>query len=317
MGTGQERAKEALTQVNRVVLGKEGQIQEIFLAFLADGHVLLEDIPGVGKTTLARAFSQVLGLHYRRIQFTPDVMASDLTGFSVYSREKETFVYQPGNVFCNLLLADELNRTSPKTQSALLEVMEERQCTAEGITRKVPSPFLVIATQNPFDSAGTWALPEAQRDRFLVSLSMGYPDFESELTMVKEAGNAEEAEKLPVILNGDVLLQMQEQVRRVHMGDRTARYLLNLITATREHPRIRRGASPRASIALARIAKAAAWMSGRDYVTPEDVREQFGYVARHRIVADLAAGIGEADPKRITDEILEQVKVPFTGEESR
>ena len=148
MESGQEKAREALAQVQQVILGKKRQTEEIFLAFLADGHVLLEDIPGVGKTTLARAFSQVLGLDCRRIQFTPDVMASDLTGFSVYNREKEAFVYQPGNVFCNLLLADELNRTSPKTQSALLEVMEERQCTAEGITRKVPDPFLVIATQN-------------------------------------------------------------------------------------------------------------------------------------------------------------------------
>lgn len=210
-----------------------------------------------------------------------------------------------------------MNRTSPKTQSALLEVMEERQCTAEGITRKVPSPFLVIATQNPFDSAGTWALPEAQTDRFLVALSMGYPDYESELTMVKTAGIAQEAEKLPVILNGDALLQMQEEVRQVHMGDKTARYLLELITATREHPQIRRGASPRASIALAKIAKAAAWMSGRDYATPEDVREQFSCVAQHRIAADLSAGIGGADKMRIIDEILEQVKVPFTREESR
>ena len=246
METGRETAEEALAHVQRVVLGKKKQIEEIFLAFLADGHVLLEDIPGVGKTTLAKAFARVLGLDYRRIQFTPDVMASDLTGFSVYSREKEEFVYQPGNVFCSLLLADELNRTSPKTQSALLEVMEERQCTAEGVTRKIPSPFLVIATQNPLGSAGTWGLPEAQTDRFLISLSMGYPDPESELALIKGEGGGREAERLPAVLDGGTLLGMQEEVRRVRMGDKAARYLLELVTATREHPRLRRGAGPRA-----------------------------------------------------------------------
>lgn len=306
-----ERAEEALMQVQRVILGKREQVEEIFLAFLADGHVLLEDIPGVGKTTLAKAFASVLGLDYRRIQFTPDVMASDLTGFSVYSREREEFVYQPGNVFCNLLLADELNRTSPKTQSALLEAMEERQCTAEGVTRKVPSPFLVIATQNPLGSAGTWGLPEAQTDRFLIALSMGYPDFESELTLIKGAGAGKEAEKLPLVLNGGTLLDMQEEVRHVHMGDKTARYLLELVTATREHPQLRRGAGPRASLALAKTARAAAWMAGRDYVSPEDVKEQFGYVIGHRITLDMTAGAGNSEKQKIIDEILDDVKIPF------
>lgn len=311
MRTGQEKAREALTQVQKVVLGKRKQVEEIFLAFLADGHVLLEDIPGVGKTTLAKAFARVLGLDYRRIQFTPDVMASDLTGFSVYSREKEEFVYQPGNVFCNLLLADELNRTSPKTQSALLEAMEERQCTAEGITRKVPSPFLVIATQNPFGSAGTWGLPEAQTDRFLIALSMGYPDFESELALIKADRTAGKAEGLPTVLDSGLVLAMQEEVRRIRMGDKAARYLLGLVTATREHPQLCRGAGPRASIALAGMARAAAWMSGRDYVVPEDVKEQFGYVVGHRIVPDTAAGTGYSDRGQIIDEILNQVRIPF------
>lgn len=311
METGREKAEEALAQVQRVVLGKRKQIEEIFLAFLADGHVLLEDIPGVGKTTLAKAFARVLGLDYRRIQFTPDVMASDLTGFSVYSREKEEFVYQPGSVFCNLLLADELNRTSPKTQSALLEAMEERQCTAEGITRKVPSPFLVIATQNPLGSAGTWGLPEAQTDRFLIALSMGYPDFGSELALIKGAGTGKEAERLPAVLDGGILLGMQEEVRRVRIGDKAARYLLELVTATREHPRLCRGAGPRASLALAGIARAAAWMDGRDYVVPEDVRGQFGYVVGHRIAADVASGTGHSGKEQIIDEIIENIKLPF------
>ena len=317
MESGQEKAREALAQVQQVILGKKRQTEEIFLAFLADGHVLLEDIPGVGKTTLARAFSQVLGLDCRRIQFTPDVMASDLTGFSVYNREKEAFVYQPGNVFCNLLLADELNRTSPKTQSALLEVMEERQCTAEGITRKVPDPFLVIATQNPTGSTGTWELPEVQRDRFLVSLSMGYPDFGSELELIKSGWYAGKTEKLPAVLDREALLWMQEEVRGVFIGDRAARYLLELVTATRTHPMLSRGLSPRASIALAKMAKASAWFSGRDYVAPEDVREQFGYVAGHRIGMNPAARTEYSGKEQIIEEILNDIKVPFVGEESR
>lgn len=316
MESGHERAREALARVQQVILGKKRQTEEIFLAFLADGHVLLEDIPGVGKTTLAKAFSRVLGLECRRVQFTPDVMAADLTGFSVYNREKEAFVYQPGNVFCNLLLADELNRTSPKTQSALLEVMEERQCTAEGITRKVPSPFLVIATQNPTGSAGTWGLPEVQRDRFLVSLSMGYPDFESELELIKSGGAAGKAEELPVVLDREELLEMQREVGRVFMGDGIARYLLELVTATRTHPMLSRGASPRASIALAKMAKASAWLSGRDYVAPEDVREQFGYVVGHRVAVSAAAGVEHAEKEHILNEILNGVKVPSMGEES-
>lgn len=316
MESGRDKAREALAQVQQVILGKQRQTEEIFLAFLADGHVLLEDIPGVGKTTLARAFARVLGLDYRRIQFTPDVMASDLTGFSVYNREKEAFVYQPGNVFCNLLLADELNRTSPKTQSALLEVMEERQCTAEGVTRKVPAPFLVIATQNPVGGAGTWHLPEAQTDRFLISLSMGYPDFESELQLVKSESTAGKTDGLPAVLDGELLLRMQEEVRRVSIGDRVARYLLELVTATRAHPAISGGASPRASIALARMAKASAWLSRRDYVAPEDVREQFGYVAGHRIVADVSARAAHAGKEQVINEILSDIKVPSMGEES-
>ena len=178
-----DTVRQVLAQVNQVILGKREEIREVILAFLANGHVLLEDIPGVGKTTLALAFSRTMLLDYKRIQFTPDVLPSDLTGFSIYRREEEKFVYQPGSVFCNLLLADEINRTSPKTQSALLEVMEERKVTAEGVTREVPAPFLVIATQNPSGSSGTQSLPEAQVDRFMVNLSIGYPDFDSELAM--------------------------------------------------------------------------------------------------------------------------------------
>ncbi len=192
-------------QVGQVILGKEQEIREIMLAFLANGHVLLEDIPGVGKTTLALAFSKSMQLDYKRIQFTPDVLPSDLTGFSIYRREEERFVYQEGSVFCNLLLADEINRTSPKTQSALLEVMEEQRVTVEGVTRPVPEPFLVIATQNPQGSAGTQLLPEAQVDRFMVSLSVGYPDYDSELAMVLGVREKSRVEDVVSVLQGDTL----------------------------------------------------------------------------------------------------------------
>ena len=313
MEATQEKARKVLAQIQKVILGKERQIEEILLAFLANGHILLEDIPGVGKTTLARAFSRVLGLDYRRIQFTPDVMASDLTGFSIYSREKEEFVYQQGNVFCNLLLADELNRASPKTQSALLEVMEEKQCTVEGVTRKVPNPFLVIATQNPFGSAGAWRLPEAQTDRFMITLSMGYPDFESELSMITSAGTRERIEELDPVLDSVQLLQMQKEVRQIYLKDNVARYLLSLITATREHPQIQRGASPRASLALVQMAKASAWLAGRDYVLPEDVSGQFGYVTGHRLILEYAEDAA-SEKEQIIREILRQVKIPSMGE---
>ena len=250
--------RQVLEQVNHVILGKSEEIKEIMTAFLADGHVLLEDIPGVGKTTLAVAFSKAMQLDYRRVQFTPDVLPSDLTGFSIYRREEEKFVYQEGSVFCNLLLADEINRTSPKTQSALLEVMEERKVTVDGVTREVPSPFLVIATQNPAGTTGTQYLPEAQVDRFMVCLSLGYPDYESELAMAKGIGPDEKYRMIQLVLTGGMLQDMQKEIYQVYMKDSVYEYLLNLVRATRDHSAVARGASPRATIALVKMAKAAA-----------------------------------------------------------
>ncbi len=253
MRESQEKAAEVIRQVNQVILGKAEVVEEVFLAFLAGGHVLLEDIPGVGKTTLAMAFSRSLGLECRRVQFTPDVLPSDLTGFSIYRKEEEKFVFQPGSVFCNLLLADEINRTSPKTQSALLEVMEEHRVSTEGVTREVPEPFLVIATQNPSGTAGTQFLPEAQTDR------------------------------LHPVIGKEEFLALQEEVQQVYLKEDVGRYLTGLIRATREHPALERGASPRATTALVKMAKAEAWMRGRDYVTPADVKKQFAPVTVHRI----------------------------------
>ncbi len=312
-----KEAREAVAAVNRVVFGKEREIKEVMLAFLADGHILIEDIPGVGKTTMALAFSRLFGLEFKRIQFTPDVMPSDLTGFSIYSREEEKFVYQPGSVFCNLLLADELNRTSPKTQSALLEVMEERKVTVEGVTREVGQPFLVIATQNPLGSAGTQLLPEAQIDRFMVTISLGYPDMESELSMAKAVGEHDRLDSLQPILHGEALREMQREIHGVYVKEEVYRYLLSLVRATRNHPYLARGASPRATIALVKMAKASAWFDGRTFVTPRDVREQFPYVVSHRIVPELAAAMEKIQKEQIVAKIVEGIAEPPLGEEGR
>lgn len=300
-------------QVGQVILGKEQEIREIMLAFLANGHVLLEDIPGVGKTTLALAFSKSMQLDYKRIQFTPDVLPSDLTGFSIYRREEERFVYQEGIVFCNLLLADEINRTSPKTQSALLEVMEERRVTVEGVTRPVPEPFLVIATQNPQGSAGTQLLPEAQVDRFMVSLSVGYPDYDSELAMVLGVREKSRVEDVVSVLQGDTLRDIQNAVDQVYLKENVGDYIVRLVRATREHQELSCGGSPRASIALVRMSRAAAFLNGRDYVIPSDVEEQFPYIIRHRITLDSAARMNGRTKDAVIGEILQQTRRPSMG----
>ena len=300
-------------QVGQVILGKEQEIREIMLAFLANGHVLLEDIPGVGKTTLALAFSKSMQLDYKRIQFTPDVLPSDLTGFSIYRREEERFVYQEGSVFCNLLLSDEINRTSPKTQSALLEVMEERRVTVEGVTRPVPEPFLVIATQNPQGSAVTQLLPEAQVDRFMVSLSVGYPDYDSELAMVLGVRGKSRVEDIVSVFQGDTLRDIQNAVDQVYLKENVGDYIVRLVRATREHPELSCGGSPRASIALVRMSRAAAFLNGRDYVIPSDVEEQFPYIIRHRITLDSAARMNGRTKDAVIGEILQQTRRPSMG----
>lgn len=308
------KAREVVDQVNQVILGKEKETEEIFLAFLADGHVLLEDVPGVGKTTLAVAFSKAMELDCRRVQFTPDVMPSDLTGFSVYQRKEDRFVYQPGSVFCNLLLADEINRTSPRTQSALLEVMEERKVSVEGVTREVPRPFLVIATQNPAGSVGTQRLPEAQVDRFIVTVTLGYPDFEHELSMAMAVGENGRAESVYQAISREELIKMQAQVHQVYMKENVYRYLVELVTATRGHSGLEHGASPRATVALVKMAKAAAWFHGSSYVTPQEVYQQFPYVVSHRIALSAAAKMEGVRKEEIIGEILRKVRKPSMGD---
>ena len=238
-------------------------------------NVLLDDVPGTGKTTAALAFHRALGLRYGRIQFTPDVLPSDIVGFSIYRKESGTFVYQPGAVMTNLLLADEINRTSSKTQAALLEVMEERQVTVDGVTHPLPVPFAVIATQNPVGSAGTQLLPQAQLDRFMVRLEMGYPDFESQVNILRDRQQDDPLTQVREVSSAEALLEMQRQAQSVHMADPLLEYVTRLTEATRAHPLVLLGVSPRGALAVCRMAKSRAFMHGRDYVLPEDVQSVF------------------------------------------
>ena len=307
------KAYQVLNTVNQAVLGKRSETLEILTAFLANGHVLLEDIPGVGKTTLAIAFSKAMGLECKRVQFTPDVMPSDLTGFSVYRREQDKFVYQEGSIFCNILLADEINRTSPKTQSALLEVMEERKVSVDGVTREVPAPFLVIATQNPSGAAGTQLLPEAQIDRFMITLSLGYPDYQSELEIARTAGAGTRTDDIVPVITKDDFLSMQAQIHDIYIKDVVYDYIIRLVTATRDHPMIEKGASPRATIALVKTSKAYAWLQGRHYVIPSDVIAQLPYVLFHRMTLSMGAKMNGSTRTEIVADLIKKVPQPYLG----
>ncbi len=319
-GTDMENKQEVqavLDAINNVILGKQEQVQEVFIALLAGGHILLEDIPGVGKTTLAIAFSKVLNLDFARVQFTPDVLPSDLSGFSIYHKEEEKFVFSEGPVFSNLLLADEINRTSPKTQSALLEVMEEKKVTVDGVTRAVREPFHVIATENPYGAAGTQPLPEAQLDRFMISLSIGYPDFESELALMKDDQGISRNEELKPCMTKETFVNLQKAVHNIYMDDKVYNYALQLIRATREHAFLVQGASPRASLYLVRLAKAMAMLMGRDYVLPGDVAVQFPYVISHRMVLRDSAIMKGIKKQDVIQDILKRTKQPSIGVKRR
>ena len=278
---------------------------------MSGGHVLIEDVPGVGKTTLALAFASAMGLEQKRIQFTPDVLPSDITGFTVYRREQERFVYQPGAIMCNLFLADEINRTSPKTQSALLEVMEEKAVTVDGVTRPVPSPFIVIATENPIGYTGTQMLPESQLDRFQVCVFMGYPSNEDEMTIVKNQALNNPLQTVRPVTNRQELLEMQDQVRRVTITDPVCQYIVSLCAETRRHPGIELGLSPRGTLALAAIARANAYINGRNYVIPRDVSDMFPYIAIHRLRLSSEAKMNRWSAEDILKQIVKRVEPPL------
>ena len=304
-------AEQVLTEVRRAIVGKDDMILKTFLTMLAGGHLLLEDKPGVGKTTLALAFSRALQLDYKRMQFTPDVMPTDVTGFTIYNKHTGNNDYQKGAILCNLFLADELNRASSRTQAALLEAMEEGQVTVDGVTHPIPKPFIVIATQNPTGAAGTQLLPDSQMDRFTVRLSVGYPKPNDERDMVlTRQGGVNPLEQVNRVVTREELLRMQQAVSRVYLKDTVVNYIVALIQLTRQHSQIARGASPRATLAVAAMAKATAVLNGRDYVLPEDVKTVFaGTVAHRLLLTPEAKGLGLSETKLLT-EILGRVPAP-------
>lgn len=305
-----EEAEAVIAQVKRVVIGKDACIQKAMAAILAGGHILIEDIPGVGKTTLARAFSNAMDLESRRIQFTPDVMPSDLVGFSMYQKKEDQFIYQPGAVMCNLFLGDEINRTSPKTQSALLEVMEEGSATVDGVTRKVPRPFVVMATQNPVGSVGTQKLPESQLDRFMICMTMGYPEPEDEMAIAKGKSLGVDVELIKPVISAAELIVLQEKTADVFVEDSMYRYICNLVQASRQNSYIALGLSPRATLAIVTMAKAIAFLHRRDYVVPEDVAEIFLDVSAHRILLNAKARAGHMSAADVLKELLQKEKKP-------
>lgn len=305
-----EKVLFALQEVQRAVIGKQEVTETVMKAFLAGGHVLVEDIPGLGKTTMAIAFSRAIGLQKRRVQFTPDVLPSDLTGFTIYQKERNVFVYHPGAVVCNLLLADEINRTSSKTQASLLEVMEEGNATVDGKTYEIPKPFTVIATQNPFGSAGTQMLPQSQMDRFMVKLSMGYPDFESQINILRDRQTEQPLDLLQMISSREEVQQLQQEVKEVEVADDILRYITLLVEATRQNDKIQLGVSPRGALALNNMAKASAYINGRDYVIPDDVLRVFAKVCAHRVILHPRAKVAGIQAEEIMEQITHQVSIP-------
>ena len=294
----QQKLKSLLDQLNTVIVGKPGQIQDCVACLLAGGHLLIEDVPGVGKTTLAHALSRTFGLQFSRVQFTSDLMPSDLAGVSIYERGKEAFVFHRGPIFAQVLLADEINRASPKTQSALLEAMEEKQVTVEGETRALPSPFFVIATQNPHDQLGTYALPESQLDRFLMRISLGYPDHDAERDLLRGSDRRDLVQALPGLLSASELQQLQRDVLAVHASDALLDYVQGLIAATRSGKWFLQGLSPRAGMAILRAARAQALLEGRNSVAPDDVQAILPQTIAHRLIPVGDAGRGAIEQVR-------------------
>lgn len=299
-----------ISEVKKVIVGKDRALLWVLTAILARGHILLEDIPGVGKTTMALAFSKALGLEYGRVQFTPDVLPSDITGYSVYRKETGDMVYQPGAVLTNVFLADELNRATSRTQSALLEAMEEGQVTVDGTTHLLPQPFFVIATQNPTGASGTQRLPDSQMDRFTIRMSLGYPQPADERDMVlnRQAGNP--LDQVSQIMTKKELISLQQQVDQVYLSESVVEYIVSLIGATRADSRLLRGASPRATLSMASMAKAVAMLKGRDYVTPDDVQTVFPETIAHRLLLSAESEAKGISPEQVLTELLRKTVPP-------
>ena len=305
----QEPAERIVANVERVIVGKHAEVRLAMVALLCEGHILIEDVPGVGKTMLAKAISRSIGCTFRRIQFTPDLLPSDVTGLSIFNQKTQEFEFRPGPIMAQVVLADEINRATPKTQSALLECMEEKQATIDGVTHEMPTPFLVMATQNPIEYEGTFALPEAQLDRFMLRLRMGYPKAVEEIVILDEQKRRHPIEELRQVIDAEELHQMQMATKEIYVDQAIAEYIVRLTAATREHGDVYLGASPRGSINLYRAVQATAALDGRDYAIPDDVKQLAVPILAHRLIVKSQASLREVDPDAIVREVLAQVPV--------
>ena len=312
----QQSTEKVIANVERVIVGKHAEVRLALVALLCQGHLLIEDVPGTGKTSLAKAIAKSLGCTFRRIQFTPDLLPSDVTGLSIYNQKTQEFEFRPGPIMAQIVLADEINRATPKTQSALLECMEERQATIDGVTYKMPDPFLVIATQNPIEYEGTFALPEAQLDRFMLRIQLGYPQPLEEVVILDEQKRRHPIDDLAEVASAAELQAMQAAVRKIYVDSAVSDYIVRLVTATRNHPDIYLGASPRGSLALYRAGQAYAALAGRDYVIPDDIKVLGVPALAHRTIVKTAATVRDVDSTLIIRELLDSVPVESRSQRS-
>lgn len=303
-------ANQVISNVERVIIGKHREVELALIALLCQGHVLIEDVPGTGKTMLARAFAKSLGCSFRRIQFTPDMLPSDVTGTSIFNQQSREFEFRPGPIIAQVVLTDEINRATPKTQSALLEAMEERQVTVDGVTYAMPLPFLVLATQNPIEYEGTFPLPEAQLDRFMMRIHLGYPNAQEEVQMLESQQRVHPIDQVRQVITAQELITAQQAIREIYVDRLIKEYIVSIVEATRRHPDVYLGASPRGSLALVKTTQAKAAMRGRDFVAPDDVKELADATLAHRLILSPAARLKKVDARGIVNEIINSVPVP-------